>query len=110
MALDTAGANLMLDALGAASAYVGLLNSGTELSGGSPAYARQAVAFGAAAGGSMAMTGTETFDIPASSTVNQVGLFSASSGGTRYGLASLTSEAYTGQGLYTLNALTITQT
>lgn len=109
MALTTDGQNLMLDALGTASAYVGLLNSGVELSGGSPAYARQAVAFDAAASGSMDMTGTETFDIPSGSTVNQVGLYSASSGGTLYGTASLTSEVYGGQGLYNLTALTVTQ-
>lgn len=109
MALDTAGANLMLDSLGTATTYLGLLNSGTELAGGS--YARIAVTFAAAASGSMAMSGgTRQFDVPAGSTVNQFGLYSASSGGTRYGTGSLTSEVYGGAGLYDLTAITITQT
>lgn len=111
MALTTAGQNLMLDALGAASTYVGLSNAGTELTGGSPAYARQAITFGAAAAGSMAMSGgTRQFNVPASSTVNQFDLYSALAAGTRYGSGSLTSEVYGGQGLYDLTAVTATQT
>lgn len=109
MALTTDGADEMLDALGVVSTYLGLLDSGVELSGGSPAYARQAVTWGAASAGSMAMSGTEQFDIPAGSEVNQVGLYSASSAGTLYGTATLTSEVYGAQGLYNLTALTVTQ-
>lgn len=56
-----------------------------EVTGGSPAYARQAMAWSAASGGSKAMSGTETFDIPAGTTVRYVGFFSASSGGTFWG-------------------------
>lgn len=44
-----------------------------EVTGGSPAYARQACAFGAAASGAKAMTGTETFDVPAGTTVRWIG-------------------------------------
>jgi len=108
MAVSTAGANIMLDALGAASTYVGLANSRTELAGGS--YARIAVTFAAAAAASMAMSGgTRQFNVPASSTVNQVQMWSAISGGTLYGTGSLTSEVYGGAGLYDLTALTVTQ-
>lgn len=56
-----------------------------ELTGGSPAYARQAIAWGAASGGSKAMTGTETFDVPASTTVYYVGFWSALTSGTFWG-------------------------
>lgn len=111
MALTTDGQNLMLDALAAASTHVGLSNSGTELSGGSPAYARQTITFGAAAGGSMSMSGgTRQFNVPAGSTVNQFDLYSALSAGTRYGSGSLTSEVYGGAGLYDLTGVTATQT
>lgn len=41
--------------------------AGTEATGGSPAYARQAVAFGAAASGQKTNSGALTFDVPAGS-------------------------------------------
>jgi len=75
-----------------------------EITGGSPAYARQATAFGAAADGSMAMTGTETFDIPAGATVNYHAAFSASTAGTLYQIDKVTAEGpYGAQGTYTVN-------
>lgn len=40
-------------------------SSGTEASGGSPAYARQGVVWGAAASGQKSNTGALTFDVPA---------------------------------------------
>lgn len=57
-----------------------------EVTGGSPAYARQAVAFGAAASGSKAMTGTETFDVPAGTTVRWIGGFDAATAGNFHGM------------------------
>jgi hypothetical protein len=58
-----------------------------ELTGGSPAYARQAIAWDAAASAAMALSGTETFDIPPASTVAFAGFWSASTSGTFYGMA-----------------------
>lgn len=53
----------------------------TEATGGSPAYARQAVTWGAASGGLKSNTGTLTFDVPAG-TYGFFGLYNASTGNT----------------------------
>lgn len=75
----------------------------TELSGGSPAYARQAIAFAAPAEGILDdSTNGAIFDVPASSTVNQAGFFSAGTSGTCLATKQLTTESFTGQGTYTL--------
>lgn len=80
MPFNPAAQNILLDALDEANAtgikYVGIHASsgdpgtgtnaaGTEATGGSPAYARQAVVWGAAASGQKANTGALTFDVPA---------------------------------------------
>lgn len=55
--------------------------TGTEATGGSPAYARQAVTWGAAASGQKSNTNTLTFDVPAG-TYGFFGWFNASTGNT----------------------------
>jgi len=115
MALNDTAKNAMLTELGTLVTHLSLHSgtegsgSGNELTGGSPAYARQAVTWGTAASGSMAMTGTETWDLPAS-TVSRVGLFSAVTAGTFYGDGNLTDEVFAGQGQYQLTALTLSIT
>src|SRR5690242_12374145 len=52
-----------------------------EATGGSPAYARQAVTWGAAASGTKSNTGSLTFDVPAG-TYGFFGFFNASTGNT----------------------------
>jgi hypothetical protein len=88
----------MLDSLdetpAAPSAGIGFLSLHTaysttrtnEVTGGSPAYAAQACVFAAASSGTKAMTGTETFDVPAGTTVAWVGFCSASTAGTFFGM------------------------
>jgi hypothetical protein len=59
--------------------------AGTEVAGGSPAYARKAItwqAAGAVTQGAKDLTAAVTFDIPAATTVRGVGLWSASTAGT----------------------------
>jgi hypothetical protein len=56
---------------------------GNELTGGSPAYARQPHTWAAASGGSRSMTGTETFDVPAGTTVRAVATYDALTVGTQ---------------------------
>ena len=73
-----------------------------EISGGAPAYARQAMAWNVAAGGTVDDSGTPIFDVPAGATVNYVGYFTAVSGGTCHAIAPLVTEVYGGQGTYTL--------
>lgn len=58
-----------------------------ELTGGSPAYARQAVTWSAASGGSKSSASVAgAFNVPAGSTVAFVGLFSAVTSGTFAGM------------------------
>lgn len=59
--------------------------AGTEVTGGSPAYARKAItwqAAGAVTAGAKDITAGVTFDVPAGTTVRGVGLWSASTAGT----------------------------
>lgn len=56
-----------------------------ELAGGAPAYARKAVTWAAASAGSKAISAAVTFDVPASTTVRYVGMWSALTGGTFWG-------------------------
>lgn len=55
--------------------------TGTEATGGTPAYARQAVTWAAASGGTKSNSGTMTFDVPAG-TYGFFGLFNALTGNT----------------------------
>lgn len=90
---DTAR-NVMLDALDESATqitHIGIFTNadpgtgtnftGVEATGGSPAYARQAVTWGAAAAGQKTNTGALTFDVPAG-TYAFFGFFNASSGNT----------------------------
>lgn len=61
-----------------------------EVTGGTPAYARKALTWGAAASGSKANSGaTLTFDVPAATTVQYLGFWSALTAGTYFGCAPL---------------------
>lgn len=85
--------------------HIGLVdNLGAEISGGSPAYARQAVTWTDTADGLSRPSGNLTFDIPAGATVAGWRGYSASSGGTDYGGEDLTDESYASQGTYVLLA------
>lgn len=117
MSINANGKNLALDALAAAVTHLGL-HSGdpgsggsNEIAGGSPAYARKAVTWGAASAGSVAMSGgSRVFDVEGGDTVSFIGLWSAISSGTCYGGADVTDEVFGGQGTYTLTALTLSAT
>ena len=102
MAMTTAYLNVIAPAGGTAVAYIGLVNAGgTELSGGSPAYARKAVTW-TNTNGSIAPTADLTFDIPAAGVVAAWHGYSAATSGTDYGGAALTQETYANQGTYKL--------
>ena len=72
-----------------------------ELTGGTPAYARKAIAFAAAVVGSMDDTTAPTFDVPPS-TVDYAGLYSALTAGTLLVIDDLTAENYAAQGTFQL--------
>lgn len=117
MALTNAAKNLMLDALGAVAVYVSLhtadpsTTGASEVTGGSPAYARKASTWNAAASGNLDNSNAPVFDVPASTTITHFGLWSAATSGTFYGGNSLSaSEAFTGQGTYTLTDADISLT
>lgn len=85
--------NTMLDALtqgpgpiSHASLHDGFpgLTGTNEISGGTPAYARQAITFAAAAGGAAAANVQPTFDVPAAASVQWVGFWDAVTAGNFY--------------------------
>src|SRR5690606_32423716 len=80
----------------------------SEISGGSPAYARQAIAWDSAELGELSDSSNGIdFDVPASATVRYVGLWSASTSGTFYGYAEVPEETFGAQGVYRLTDFTI---
>lgn len=104
----------MLDHLGTEAVFVSLHDGdpgdtgANEISGGSPAYARKAIAWASANGGSMAKTATNpVFDVPAGKTVKYVGHWSLVTGGVWSGAAPVTNEVFAGQGTYTLTGDTL---
>lgn len=91
MPFTTTAKNAMLDALRVLMTHTSLHSSFpgstglNEIAGGS--YARQATSYNAAAGGEVALTAAELFDVPAGATVAWIGAWSALSAGTFYGYA-----------------------
>lgn len=81
--LDQAGANKLLYA-SLHSAYSA--TGANELTGGSPAYARQAATWSAAGSNSKVLSGTYTWNVPASSSVAFIGFWDAVSGGNFQGM------------------------
>jgi hypothetical protein len=85
--LTTTGRAAIVDGLAAVTTHVGLLDaSGTELTGGSPAYARKAVTWTAASGGIRDNNAQLLFDIPAATTVAFHGLYSAITAGNNHAI------------------------
>lgn len=73
-----------------------------EIFGGSPAYARKAIAYNAAAIGVMDdSTNGAVFDVPAGAVVDAVGFYSASTAGTLYAIDPVTQEVFGAQGTFT---------
>lgn len=113
--LNNNAKNVMLDAFAAAGVYASIhtADPGTtgtsEVSGGSPAYARKSITWNAASAGALDDSNAPVFDIPASTTITHFGLWSAVTGGTFYGSAALSaSETFGGQGQYTLTDADVT--
>jgi hypothetical protein len=104
--------NNLATAYGNAAAYAAVYttapgaSAGTEPTGGSSAYARKAIVWGAPSNG--VITATVTFDIPAGTTVVGAGVHSAVTGGTYLDGGAVTSQAFATQGTYQLT-LTYTQ-
>ena len=74
--IQATGKNLMLEALADVALYMALYTDAggtTEVSGGSPAYARKAITWGTASGGALATGAQIVFDVPAGTTVRAIG-------------------------------------
>lgn len=111
MAINAAGKNIMLDALGTSAGYMALYSDAgatTEITGGT--YARKAITWSAAADGSKAISNAPVFDIPAGATVKAQGICSALVNGTQYAFDEVTPETYGGAGTYTATAFTVSLT
>lgn len=115
--LTTIGKNTALGGIASAGLRValhsgdpGATGSNNEISGGSPAYARQAITWNAASGGNLDSSSQPQFDIPPSTTVSHWSLWNTA-GDTCYAVGALSaSESFTGQGTYTLTDADITLT
>lgn len=107
--------NAALTAVGALGGWLSLhtadpgTTGASELSGGSPAYARKQTTWGTAS--NAVLTGSaQTIDIPASRTIGWFGVWTAASGGTfvtggplrNAGNTANITESYTEQGQYAL--------
>src|SRR5512139_1482493 len=77
-----------------------------EVAGGSPAYARKPITWGAASNG--AITASVTFDVPAGVTVAYAGVCSGLTGANLLDRVAVTAQAFATQGTYMLT-LTFTQ-
>jgi len=77
-------------------------NGANEISGGSPAYAREEISFGAAAAGAIDSSSQPVFDVPASTDVMYVGFWDADTAGNFLGSDQVTTESFGSQGTYTL--------
>jgi hypothetical protein len=98
MPLTTEGRNDVLTNGLTAFTHLALLDaSGTEIAGGS--YARQAVAFDAAASGARVVTDAEAFSIPAGNTVAFSSFFDALSAGNEEAYAGIGTSLIAGVGV-----------
>ena len=104
--MNTAFLNAMATQADVLVSHIALFGNGTEVTGGTPAYARKAVTWTAPSNGLTRPNADLVFDIPAGGIVDEWRGFSAVSGGTDYGGELLTEETFAGQGTYTLLAAT----
>lgn len=112
MALNNNGLNVMLGGLTGVVTHVSLhttepnASGSNEVVGGS--YARQTVTWGSATAGSVSASDEPVFDVPASTTVAYLGLWSAATSGTFYGSLELTNpETFGGAGTLTMDEITV---
>ena len=119
MGLNAAALNFMLDhmtnvtdGIDYVSLHPDVVGSGNpnEVGGGPPAYARKSITWNAASAGNVDSSNQPVFDVPGGTTVTRLGFQTALTGGTYYGDAELTDEAFGGQGTYTLTDCDISLT
>lgn len=112
---DTTARNVGVDAIAALALRValhtadpgGANSASNEVTGGSPAYARKAIAWNAASGGSATANGNVVLDVPAGTTVSWISLWNTA-GTVRYLKKDVTDEVFGAQGTYTVVAASTT--
>jgi hypothetical protein len=101
--------NTLVDAYKTAAAFMAVYSTvpgataGTELTGGSPAYARRASNWGATAN-SAATASPAAFDIPSGATCAGIGFHTLATGGVYLDGAAVTSQTFASQGTLTVTA------
>ncbi len=75
-----------------------------EVSGGSPAYARQSITFSAASAGAINASSQPVFDVPGGVTITHVGFWNNNVTDSFLGSAAVTNETFGAQGTYTLTS------
>ncbi|MBA3875581.1 MAG: hypothetical protein C0498_01370 [Anaerolinea sp.] len=95
--LTDAAKNTMLDAFAGAYGFLSLhtgysATGANEVAGGSPAYARKAHTWNAAAAGNLDNSNAPVFDVPAGATIAWAGFWTLASGGTFGGMIPLGSD------------------
>ena len=108
---DTTARNVGVDAIAALCLRLALhtgdpggANSATsEVTGGTPSYARKAVAWNAAGSGAATQNGNVVFDVPPATTVAYVSGWNTA-GTVRYFKKAVTNEVFGAQGTYTILA------
>jgi hypothetical protein len=115
MTIQTAAMkNILSDAYKAAATHGAVYTTaaggtaGTEPSGGSPAYARLPLSWGASSNGVTSAT-PAAFNIPSGATIVSAGVHSALTAGTYYDGGAVTNQTFASQGTYTIT-FTYTQT
>lgn len=79
-------------------------SAGTELTGGSPAYARKVPSWGGAGATNINSATIPAFDVASGSTVAGAGFHSALTAGNYMDGGAVTSQTFSSQGTYTLSA------
>jgi hypothetical protein len=110
MAIQTATArNLLATAYSTSVGKFGALSTtapggsaGTEVSGGSPAYARIAPTWGAASASAITTTSALSFNVPAATTVVGFEFYDAATVGNYLDGCAITSQAFASQGVYAI--------
>jgi hypothetical protein len=114
MPYSVAGKNKMLDALVNPAGFVSLHSAypgdtgASEISGGSPAYARKAKTWNAAAAGAVDDSNAPVLDVPAATTIGWLGFWSLSTAGVFYGYAPAGGTPYRYTLDLTLNKVQVT--
>lgn len=109
--LTSSGKAAALNGFTASATYASLhtsdpgSNGTAEVTGGSPAYSREAITWASPSNGSVSSSANLVFDVPGSTTISHIGYWTAATNGTFLGSRALdTSQTFATQGTYTITS------